>query len=68
MSAMLLSIKPKYAKVILEGKKQYEFRKSRPKDGVDRIIFYASAPLLRALQRNFIFPTILEKIRLLHIN
>ena len=39
MSAMLLSIKPKYAKVILEGKKQYEFRKSRPKDGVDRIIF-----------------------------
>ena len=44
MSAMLLSIKPKYAKVILEGKKQYEFRKSRPKEGVDRIIFYASAP------------------------
>ena len=36
MSAMLLSIKPKYAKVILEGKKQYEFRKSKPKDGVDR--------------------------------
>ena len=30
MSTMLLSIKPKYAKVILEGKKQYEFRKSKP--------------------------------------
>ncbi len=44
MSTMLLSIKPKYAKVILEGKKQYEFRKSKPKDGVDRIIFYASSP------------------------
>ena len=44
MSTMLLSIKPRYAKVILEGKKQYEFRKSRPKDGVDRIIFYASSP------------------------
>lgn len=44
MSAMLLSIKPEYAKVILEEKKQYEFRKSRPKDSVDRIIFYASAP------------------------
>lgn len=44
MSAILLSIKPKYAKVILEGKKQYEFRKSRPKDGVDQIIFYASSP------------------------
>ena len=44
MSTMLLSIKPKYAKVILEGKKQYEFRKSKPKDGVDRIVFYASSP------------------------
>ena len=33
MSTMLLSIKPKYAKVILEGKKQYEFRKNKPKDG-----------------------------------
>lgn len=44
MSTMLLSIKPKYAKVILEGKKRYEFRKNRPKDGVDRIIFYASSP------------------------
>lgn len=44
MSTMLLSIKPRYAKVILEGKKQYEFRKSKPKDGVNRIIFYASSP------------------------
>ena len=44
MSTMLLSIKPKYAKVILEGKKQYEFRKNKPKDGVNRIIFYASSP------------------------
>jgi predicted transcriptional regulator len=44
MSTMLLSIKPQYAKVILEGKKQYEFRKSKPKNGVDRIIFYASSP------------------------
>lgn len=44
MSTMLLSIKPQYAKVILEGKKQYEFRKSKPKNGVNRIIFYASSP------------------------
>ena len=41
---MLLSIKPKYAKVILEGKKQYEFRKSKPKEGINRISFYASSP------------------------
>lgn len=44
MSAMLLSIKPKYINAIFEGKKQYEFRKSKPKEGVDRIIFYASSP------------------------
>ena len=44
MSTMLLSIKPQYAKIILEGKKIYEFRKSKPKEGVDRIIFYDSAP------------------------
>lgn len=44
MSTMLLSIKPQYAKVILEGKKRFEFRKSRPKNGVDKIIFYASSP------------------------
>lgn len=44
MSRMLLSIKPEYAQVILEGKKQYEFRKNRPKAGVDHIVFYASAP------------------------
>ena len=30
--------------MILEGKKQYEFRKTRPKAGVNRIIFYASSP------------------------
>lgn len=41
---MLLSIKPQYAKVILDGKKQYEFRKNKPKQNVTRIIFYASSP------------------------
>ena len=44
MSTMLLSIKPEYAKVILEGRKRYEFRKNKPKRNVDRIIFYASSP------------------------
>lgn len=44
MSTMLLSIKPQYAKVIFEGKKKYEFRKRKPKAGVNRIIFYASSP------------------------
>ena len=44
MSTMLLSIKPEYAKVILEGKKQFEFRKTRCRPNITRIIFYASSP------------------------
>lgn len=44
MSTMLLSIKPEYAKAILEGKKQFEFRKTKCKKDTTRIIFYASSP------------------------
>lgn len=41
---MLLSIKPKYAKVILQGEKEYEFRKKRCRDGITKIVFYSSSP------------------------
>lgn len=41
---MLLSIKPEYAKVILDGQKEYEFRKRRCKTGVNKIVFYSMAP------------------------
>ncbi len=44
MSTMLLSIKPRYAKVILEGKKCFEFRKNKPRNSVTRIVLYASSP------------------------
>lgn len=44
MSTMLLSIKPKYANVILQGEKEYEFRKKRCRDGVTKIVFYSSSP------------------------
>lgn len=44
MSTMLLSIKPEYAKVILDGQKEYEFRKRRCKTGVNKIVFYSTAP------------------------
>lgn len=57
MSTMLLSIKPKYAKIILEGKKQYEFRKSKPKNNVKRIVFYASFP-----QKQVVGEATIEKI------
>jgi predicted transcriptional regulator len=57
MSAMLLSIKPKYVKVIFEGRKSYEFRKSKPKKDVDQIIFYASSP-----QKEVVGEAIIEEI------
>lgn len=44
MSTMLLSIKPKYAKVILQGEKEYEFRKKRCRDDITKIVFYSSSP------------------------
>ncbi len=44
MTAMLLSIKPEYAKAILDGRKKYEFRKRRCKISVSKIIFYSTAP------------------------
>lgn len=44
MSTMLLSIKPEYAKAILDGQKKYEFRKRRCKTVVNKIVFYSTAP------------------------
>lgn len=43
---VLLSIKPEYAAKILAGDKQYEFRKSIPKDpGVTTVVIYATKPV-----------------------
>jgi type I restriction enzyme S subunit len=45
---VLLSIKPKYVKSILEGEKQYEFRKAIFRNpSVNRIFIYSSAPVKR---------------------
>lgn len=49
MSAILLSIKPEYAKAILDGRKKYEFRKVRCKAGVNKIVFYATVPWSRVV-------------------
>ena len=44
MYQMLLSIKPEYVASILQGKKQYEYRKFRCREDVNKIIIYATAP------------------------
>lgn len=44
MSTILLSIKPKYSKLIFDGSKKFEFRKIIAKKEVDKIIVYSSSP------------------------
>lgn len=50
MNKILLSIKPKYVKRILEGSKKVEYRKVIPKcKDITHIIIYASAPIRRVV-------------------
>lgn len=45
--AILLSIKPKYADLILSGRKRVEFRRTWAADQVGLIVIYASSPVQR---------------------
>ena len=47
--AVLLSIKPKYADLIVAGSKTVELRRSWPSNDVGVMIIYASAPLQRLI-------------------
>ena len=49
MSRMLLSIKPEYVNKIISGKKKYEFRKFRCREGIDTIVIYATAPMKKVV-------------------
>ncbi len=42
---VLLSLKPNFAESILDGIKQFEFRKVRIKEDVQHILLYASSPI-----------------------
>ncbi|WP_174977362.1 ASCH domain-containing protein [Pandoraea communis] len=44
---MLLSIKPKYADLILSGSKRVEFRRTWAKQDVSVIVLYSSSPVQR---------------------
>jgi len=43
MNEVILAIKPKYARTILDGTKTVELRKRFPQ-GIERIFLYATAP------------------------
>ncbi len=44
---MLLSINPQHVDNILSGEKQFEFRRVRCKADVDKIVIYATSPIMR---------------------
>jgi len=57
---VLLSIKPKYVKSIIEGEKRYEFRKTIFKNReINRIYIYSSSPV-KKIVASFVMGSILE--------
>ena len=57
--AALLSIKPKYADLILAGSKRIELRRSWPDGGIGVLVLYSSAPVQRLVGVAYI-----EKVRI----
>ena len=50
MCKILISIKPEYVNEILAGRKKYEYRKVKAKkDNVDKMIIYATAPIMKVV-------------------
>ncbi len=46
----MLSIKPRFAQAILDGRKKFEFRRAIFRDpGVERVVIYASRPTQRVI-------------------
>jgi predicted transcriptional regulator len=49
-NAILLSVQPRFAEKILEGKKKVELRRTRPRvDHGDMVIIYASSPVMAVI-------------------
>lgn len=46
MTAILLSIKPRFVEQILNGEKRFEYRKRVPERHVNKIIIYNSSPVV----------------------
>lgn len=59
MCKILLSINPEHVTHILDGTKEYEFRKIKCREGVDGVIIYCTAPVKQVVAEADI-DTILE--------
>ncbi|MBA2868842.1 hypothetical protein [Methanococcus maripaludis] len=49
MEDVLISIKPKYVKKIMENSKKYEFRKQIFKKSVEKIYIYSTSPVMKII-------------------
>ncbi len=49
MCKILLSINPDHVENIFNGSKEYEFRKVKCKEPVDKIIIYSTAPVMKVV-------------------
>lgn len=60
---VILSIKPKFAELIFQGEKKYEFRRSIFKDKrVKKVIVYASSPISKVIGEFEIDDVLNEKL------
>lgn len=65
MSTILLPINPKYVELILNGTKKYEYRRTKPKKKIDKIIIYETSPTMKIVGEVEVTQTIeLEKEKL----
>lgn len=63
MCAILLSINPQYVDRIMNGEKQYEFRKSLCKKKVDKIIIYSTSPIMKVVGEADVEDILVDKPR-----
>lgn len=49
MCKILLSINPEHVANIMSGSKKYEFRKVRCKENVEKILIYATSPIMKVV-------------------
>ena len=59
---MLLSINPEHVENILSGEKRFEFRKIRCKSDIDKIVIYATAPVMKVVAEVDVDEIIVDEI------
>ena len=61
MCAILLSINPNHVENILNGTKQYEFRKRACRREVNKILIYSTAPVMKVVGEDEIEDILIDK-------